>query len=61
MSPIRCFAAALVVLTLAATGASAADPSVTIHVYCGEMTWYNAFYPAQDVWRHERRETYYTS
>ena len=34
--------------------------SVTIHIYCGEMTWYNAYYPAEGGYRLERRETYYT-
>lgn len=35
-------------------------PAVTIHVYRGEMTWFNAFLPAAGGYERVRRETYYT-
>lgn len=40
---------------------NAADqPSVTIHVYGGEMTWCNAFVPVEGGYKKERRELCYT-
>jgi predicted metal-dependent enzyme (double-stranded beta helix superfamily) len=36
-------------------------PSVTIHVYAGELTWCNAFHPLEDGgYRRERRQLTYT-
>jgi len=35
-------------------------PSVTVHVYGGEMNWCNAFVPEGDLFRLERRELTYT-
>ncbi|HRF58709.1 MAG TPA: cysteine dioxygenase family protein [Fimbriimonadaceae bacterium] len=37
-----------------------AEPSVTIHVYGGEMTWCDAFVPTEGGYRKERRELRYT-
>ncbi len=40
--------------------AEPARPSVTLHVYGGEMNWCNAFVPDGDLFRLERRELTYT-
>ena len=36
-------------------------PSVTVHVYGGEMNWCHAFVPDGDLYRIERRELAYTA
>lgn len=36
------------------------EPSVTLHVYGGEMTWCHAFVPIEGGYRKERRELSYT-
>jgi predicted metal-dependent enzyme (double-stranded beta helix superfamily) len=36
------------------------DVAVTLHVYGGEMTWSNAYYPAAEGFRRERRVLSYT-
>ena len=36
------------------------DAAITLHVYGGEMTWSNAYAPAGDGFRRERRELSYT-
>lgn len=37
------------------------DPSVTIHVYGGEMSWCHAFVPVPGGYRRERRRLHYTA